>query len=295
MLKASSLHSESLQDPYISHTTNTSDLYHIMSEIWRFTVDNTNPLLRYLPYGTCPINELLLSLKFQEGDGSPARGWQAWYDSSGDPVSCGKSSVDGSYHFTSYPGASLELKFSGMLSIRTFIAWDDSFIWLPVGTEILLYGHANCSYDVRVDNSSYHYTESIPNILFYKKGLHPSTHVVNLTAHPAASQEFVFDRAVVGDATMYVLSYHIPHCREHHICSETWAWSLHGCLITRIWTPLYMWGHGIQYQIIKSHTQNTRNHITPQVLLVPSCGPCSMDLPVCPWPGREVASMVLTI
>ncbi|KAJ7444553.1 hypothetical protein B0H11DRAFT_437894 [Mycena galericulata] len=131
--------------------------------LWNFTIQDTSPILSYLPYA----------------DGSDeSKGWQAWYTTSGFNTQVGESPVGDSYHVTSLPGANVTLQF--------------------YGTAVYLYGSANASYDVTLDNTVHSFSP-FNGLLYSNDGLIAENHFVTLTAKPSnESQLMAFGYAIVS-------------------------------------------------------------------------------------------------
>ncbi|KAJ7610921.1 hypothetical protein FB45DRAFT_942030 [Roridomyces roridus] len=133
--------------------------------LWNFTLDDTSPFFSYAPYA----------------DGSNSglgNGWIPWYSSSGYLSSNGEGGSGTSYHRTSLSGASVTLAF--------------------YGTGVDLYGLANCTYEVTLDNAPYS-PKSVPSqMLASISNLTEATHTVTLKATPTgATEQLAFDRAMV--------------------------------------------------------------------------------------------------
>ena len=78
------------------------------------------------------------------------------------------------------------------------------------GTEVSLYGVANCTYDVTVDGASSSFQPGSGQ-LFHTAGLDNKTHNVTLVAHASNGSAFSFDRAdITRPLSGYVSSFLMP-------------------------------------------------------------------------------------
>ncbi|GJE98270.1 hypothetical protein PsYK624_144960 [Phanerochaete sordida] len=132
---------------------------------WNSTINDTSPILDFHPYSEGP-------LQF---------GWATAFDASASYFNTvyGEEADGSSLHITSFPGASVNLQFEG--------------------TAIYLYGSANCSYTVTLDNQNVNVPPQRPyGLLFYQEDLDPITHFVTLTAQPKANttEQLSFSQAV---------------------------------------------------------------------------------------------------
>ncbi|KAJ7182840.1 hypothetical protein C8R43DRAFT_1054843, partial [Mycena crocata] len=137
--------------------------------LWNFTIEDTSPTFSYRPYITCYLDP--------DGFGFQ-NGWQAWYTVSGANTQLGESPQGDSYHITSLAGAQITLQF--------------------YGSAVYLYGTANASYDVTLDNALQSPSPT-DGLLYSIDGLMEENHSVTLTAKPSKQAEVVqFGRAVVS-------------------------------------------------------------------------------------------------
>ncbi|KAJ7472448.1 hypothetical protein B0H11DRAFT_2039051 [Mycena galericulata] len=131
--------------------------------LWNFTIEDTSPILSYQPYA----------------DGSDYRkGWQAYYTTSGFNTQVGESPTGDSYHITFLAGANVTLQF--------------------YGTAVYLYGSANASYDVTLDNIVHSFSPNT-GLLYSNEGLIDDNHLVTLTPKPSDGTEMMaFGHAIVS-------------------------------------------------------------------------------------------------
>ncbi|EKM61393.1 uncharacterized protein PHACADRAFT_190558 [Phanerochaete carnosa HHB-10118-sp] len=132
---------------------------------WNTTIDDTSSAILFTPYSEGPIES----------------GWAGWFQGSVTQFAStgGEQAIGDSLHITSFPGASLQLQFNG--------------------TAIYLYGKANCTYTITLDNQFIAVPLSLPDgLLFYQESLAPTTHSVQLTAQPDvnSTQQLDFDQAI---------------------------------------------------------------------------------------------------
>ncbi|KAJ6498542.1 hypothetical protein C8R47DRAFT_1068816 [Mycena vitilis] len=103
-----------------------------------------------------------------------AIGWQTWYAVSGFNKNPGDSSQGDSYHLTSL-----------------------------TGTDVYLYGTANGSYQVVLDDSTQSFSEATTDLLYSSQALVEESHVVTLRAQPSnASRILGFNRAVISGSQL---------------------------------------------------------------------------------------------
>ena len=139
------------------------------------------------------------SLRFPAASANASgRGWQTWYSGSGYNTADGEVPAGQSYHLTSADGASMSLSFYGTICVVS----DISSIFnlrFRLGTAITLYGTSNCTYDVTIDGSLHSSLTPHQTILFSEGHLSPTTHILNLTAHPLSTEEqsLAFTQAVI--------------------------------------------------------------------------------------------------
>ncbi|KAJ7040975.1 hypothetical protein C8F04DRAFT_1081231 [Mycena alexandri] len=135
-----------------------------MSQLWNFSIPGTSPIFSYSPYA--------------DGFGLQ-NGWQAWYTVSGFNTQPGESSVGDSFHLTSLDGAEVSLQF--------------------YGSAVYLYGTANTSYDVVLDDKLQSFSGR-DGLLYSSENLAEKNHSVELTAKitPNTTQQLGFSHAVVS-------------------------------------------------------------------------------------------------
>ncbi|EJD44515.1 hypothetical protein AURDEDRAFT_184990 [Auricularia subglabra TFB-10046 SS5] len=139
---------------------------------WNFTIDDTSPLVEYSPYA----------------DGDKANGWSSWWSGQGYGYSRptkGDSPSGDSLHVSSSNGATVSLRFHG--------------------TAVSMYGRANCSYRVVLDNGQ-HEGKADGDLLFASDQLSLGDHYLSLetiVANPNL-QQLDFDYAVVTANTPQV-------------------------------------------------------------------------------------------
>ncbi|KAJ7911620.1 hypothetical protein B0H13DRAFT_2008975 [Mycena leptocephala] len=131
--------------------------------LWNFTIPDTSPIFTYQPYA--------------DGFGLQS-GWQTWYTVSGFNKNPGDSSHGDSFHLTSLDGAEVSLEF--------------------YGSAIYLYGTANASYEVVLDDAAQSLSATT-DLLYSSDGLIEEHHVVTLRARPSSTtQQLGFSHAVVS-------------------------------------------------------------------------------------------------
>ncbi|KAF8201353.1 hypothetical protein K438DRAFT_1965849 [Mycena galopus ATCC 62051] len=125
--------------------------------LWNYTIPDTSPILSYHPYA--------------DGFGL-TKGWQTYYTVSGFNTQPGESSQGDSYHLTSLPGAEVSLEF--------------------YGTGVYLYGSANASYEVILDNDVQSLpVDSLPGVLYFNEDLSKNSHLVTLRVTNATGTQSV--------------------------------------------------------------------------------------------------------
>ncbi|KIP10067.1 hypothetical protein PHLGIDRAFT_85480 [Phlebiopsis gigantea 11061_1 CR5-6] len=135
---------------------------------YNHTIDDADPVFKYYPYS----------------DGDDAGGWAPYFAGSGgfrniqnEP---GDYATGQSLHYTAFSGSSVALEFHG--------------------TGVYLFGSANCTYDVTIDDSAVGTgLKSTTDVLFSSNGLSLGTHLLNLTVHASKQNQFALDNAVVTD------------------------------------------------------------------------------------------------
>ncbi|KAJ7489165.1 hypothetical protein FB451DRAFT_1125416 [Mycena latifolia] len=133
--------------------------------LWNFTIPDTSPILSYHPYA--------------DGFGLQ-NGWQTWYTTSGFNTQLGESGQGDSYHLTRLADAQVTLQF--------------------YGSAIYLYGTANASYEVTLDNAVESFS-SANGLMYSKEGLIEENHSVTLTSKSGDATELLgFGHAVVSSS-----------------------------------------------------------------------------------------------
>ncbi|KAJ7779190.1 hypothetical protein B0H16DRAFT_808419 [Mycena metata] len=135
-----------------------------MSQLWNFSIPDTSPILSYSPYA--------------DGFGLQ-NGWQTWYTISGFNTQPGEGSAGDSFHLTSLDGAEVSLQF--------------------YGSALYLYGIANASYNVVLDEKSQSFSGR-DGLLYSVENLAEKNHSVALTAKITSNttQQLGFSHAVVS-------------------------------------------------------------------------------------------------
>lgn len=101
-------------------------------------------------------------------------------------------------HWTAAPGASVEVEFHGVIHILVLFSHPD--VECFIGTAVYLYGSANCTYDVIIDDVPVASgASSDTDLLFSKNDLSLGRHFLSLTAHATPIGQFAFDKAIVSD------------------------------------------------------------------------------------------------
>lgn len=62
-----------------------------------------------------------MACSFLSADGDYTFGWQQWYSGNGFNTATGEDGIGDSFHISSFPGASIELTFFGMLSSTGYL------------------------------------------------------------------------------------------------------------------------------------------------------------------------------
>ncbi|KAG8735960.1 hypothetical protein FRC10_009949 [Ceratobasidium sp. 414] len=132
-----------------------------MSDIWNITLDDSSPVFNYLPYG----------------DGAAGDGWATHYSISGFHQAGGDAPLGDSSHVTWNNKSSLSLLFCG--------------------SSVYLYGQANCTYDVFLDDIYY---SQLPygGVLVAFPSIAAGQHNITITPYANNSKSaFSFDKAIV--------------------------------------------------------------------------------------------------
>ncbi|TBU42207.1 hypothetical protein BD309DRAFT_991860 [Dichomitus squalens] len=127
------------------------------------SIDDSSSFINYRPHGDGGVGNWT------------STGWQPWYSDKGFNTAGGELGTGQSLHITGFPNASLDFTF--------------------YGTEVALYGNANCSYDVSVDGSLQSFQAASGPELFHMTALDEKTHNVTLVAHASDGALFSFDWA----------------------------------------------------------------------------------------------------
>ncbi|KAG1754748.1 uncharacterized protein EDB91DRAFT_1241993 [Suillus paluster] len=133
-----------------------------MATSWNITLNDTSPVFTYYPY--------------YDGFGL-GNGWQVWYSETGYNTVPANAGNGISAHRTSLTGANVTFSF--------------------YGTGIELYGTANCTFDVTVDNIFSSALTTTSDVLYSKQTLSEGVHALTLTAHPTSGQQLAFENAVI--------------------------------------------------------------------------------------------------
>ncbi|KAG9090549.1 hypothetical protein FRC06_000990, partial [Ceratobasidium sp. 370] len=132
-----------------------------MPGVWNITLDDSSPVFSYFPYG----------------DGAAGDGWATYYSTSGFRQAGGNTPLGNSSHVTWNNNSSISLSFYGI--------------------SVYLYGQANCTYDVLLDDV--HYAQlPYDDVLASFPNIAPGQHNIIIIPYANNSESaFSFDKAII--------------------------------------------------------------------------------------------------